>query len=84
MAVLEAQNMQKVISRKIFSGRRSCMPEMLVLPPPRQSISERKPIPELDNIPTRLPSRPNVRKELNFDAEIEENNDKENNKEIDR
>ena len=58
------------------------MPEVLVLPPPRQSISERKPIPELDNIPTRLPSRPNVRKELNFDAEIEEN-DKENNKEID-
>ena len=56
-------------------GRRSCMPEMMVLPPPRHSISERKAIPGLDNIPTRLPSKPTVRKELNFD-EIEEKENK--------
>ena len=56
-------------------GRRSCMPEMMVLPPPRHSISERKAIPGLDNIPTRLPTKPTVRKELNFD-EIEEKENK--------
>ena len=55
-------------------GRRSCMPSMAMvnLPPPRQSISERKAIPGLDIIPSRLPpSKPQVRKELNFEDDKE-------------
>ena len=47
------------------------MPAM-VLPPPRLSISERKAIPGLDLIPSRLaPSRPQARKELNFEDDKE-------------
>ena len=59
-------------------GRRSCMPQMQMphfLPPPRQSISERKAIPGLDQLPTRLP-RPEVRKELQFDQDEKENQQK--------
>lgn len=63
-------------------GRRSCMPSMdlpVALPPPRLSISERKAIPGLDLIPSRLPqSRPKVRKELNFEEEKENNDDDSN------
>ena len=47
------------------------MPAM-VLPPPRLSISERKAVPGLDLIPSRLaPSRPQARKELNFEDDKE-------------
>ena len=34
-----------LVTRNTNKGRRSCMPEMMVLPMPRQSISERKAIP---------------------------------------
>ena len=37
-----------LVSRNTNKGRRSCMPEMMVLPMPRQSISERKAIPGND------------------------------------
>ena len=58
---------------KTNKGRRSCMPQMPhFLPPPRQSISERKAVPGLDQLPTRLPRR-EVRKELHFDQEEKEN-----------
>ncbi len=75
-------------------GRRSCVPafasqnpntekKMLpfLLPPPRQSISERKAIPFLDRIPARpTHNQQNVsaRKELDFE-QIVEDEDKENN-----
>ena len=59
------------VSVLFFKGRRSCMPSM-VLPPPRLSISERKAIPGLDLIPSRLaPSKPQARKELNFEDDKE-------------
>ena len=67
-----------VNQNKTNKGRRSCMPQMAqYLPPPRQSISERKAIPGLDQIPTRLP-RKEVRKELHFDQEEKENKDFDN------
>ena len=55
----------------------------LVLPPPRQSISERKAIPGLDLIPSRLPQRkPEARKELNFEEATEDSNNKENDEHV--
>jgi len=62
-----------LIQNKTNKGRRSCMPQMShFLPPPRQSISERKAVPGLDQLPSRLPRR-EVRKELHFDQEEKEN-----------
>jgi hypothetical protein len=67
-------------NRNANKGRRSCMPALITIPPPRHSISERKAVPGLDNLPTRLPKSQvsqGARKELNFE---EAEGDKENNK----